>query len=470
MTLLQFLTVLRARWMTAALLWGVCVAVATALWMWLPRQFVASASVVLDVKSADPIAGLVSPGGVAPGYMATQVDIMTSDRVAQRVVRALKLDANADMRTLWQRDSGGKGNFEVWMGRLLQRKLDVRPARESNVIEVRFTSPEAGFAAVVANAFVQAYLDTLLDLRVDPARRYTAFFEDRVRRLREELERAQGRLSAHQRRKGITANDERLDVETARLNELSSQWVAVQAVAADGRSRRVAAATAADTMQEVLGNPVVAGLRTELARLEAREQELRERLGDRHPQALELRANIDSVRSKLELESKRLAASVGVNSIISESREAQVRTALEAQRTRVLQMKNERDELTVLQRDVENAQRAYEAVSSRLTQSSLESVTTQTNASVLMVATEPSLPAFPRASVLLPLGALGGLLLAAAGVLARESADRRIRTAEDVLQDLALPVLATLLPQHQRAPAAVQMMRAAADAGTGPAS
>ena len=444
MTFRQVLQVLRARWRLAARVFLATLSVAVLLTLLLPKQYTASASVVVDVKSADPIAGVTNPALTAPSYMATQVDIMESDRVAQQVVRAMKMADSADMRQQWTDDTSGSGNFELWLAGRLKRKLDVRPARESNLIEVRFTSVDPKFAAATANAFAQAYLGIVLDLRTDPARRYSAFFDDRARQLRDALEQAQRKLSAYQKDHGILATEERLDVENARMNDLSSQLVGLQAASADSRSRDVAAATAGESLQDIVANPVVAGLRSEIAKQEAHLQELSERLGDRHPQLIELRASIDSLHLRVEQETRRLASGLQVGSIISESRESQVRAALDSQRERLLRMKGERNELAVLQRDVEQAQRSYDGVVARLSQVSLESLSTQTNAALLMEATEPAQASFPRWTVNLPLGLFAGVLLALACTLARETADRRIRSTEDVLSGLRLPVLGTL--------------------------
>ena len=81
--------------------------------------------------------------------------------------------------------------------------------------------------------------------------------------------------------------DERMDVETQRLNDLSSQLVAIQAAAADASSRQAqASAGSADKLQEISNHPVVAGLRGDLSRMEAKLQELSSRLGDGHPQVI----------------------------------------------------------------------------------------------------------------------------------------------------------------------------------------
>jgi polysaccharide biosynthesis transport protein len=446
MSLRQLLTILRARLPLALLVIVLCTGIATALSFLLPKQYTASASVVVDVKSTDPIAGILAPALTMPSYMATQVDILESERVAQRVVRFLRMPESPQMRAQWQDETQSQGDFESWLAQLLLRKLDIRPARESNVIQVNFTSVDAKFAAAVANAFVQAYLDTTVELRVDPARRYSSMFEERGKKLREDLEKLQEKLSSFQKRNGIIATDERIDVETQRMNELSSQLVTLQTSSADSRSRQVAANEAADSLQDVISNPVVSGLRADLTRQESKLQEVSERYGPSHPSIIELKANIDGLRGKLEQETQRLSTSVGVTSIIYASREAQVRKSLEAQREKVLRMKALRDELLVLERDVENGQKAYDGVMQRLNLASLESVATQTNAMLLMSATQPSKPSSPKPVLLIPLGLAVGLLAALAAVLAREAADRRVRSHEDVARELRLPVLGALRP------------------------
>lgn len=459
MTAAQFLAILRGRWRIALGLLAAAMAVAVAISLLLPPRYVARASVVIDVKAADPIAGGNSPAVLAPSYMATQVDIMESERVARQVVRALQLDQAEAMRSQWQRETGSQGDFESWLARLLQRRLEVRPVRESNILEIEFASINPRFSATVANAFAQAYLDTVLELRVEPARRYTEFFEDRSRQLRERLESAQAQLSAFQRSKGIVATDERLDQETARIGELSTQLVVLQAASADSRGRQLAAGIAPEALQDVINHPVVQGLRIELGRQEARLKELSARLGDAHPTLLETRIAVAELNERLRSETQRLSASVGINSILSESREAQVKSSLDAQRERVLQLRGARDEMTVLQRDTELAQRAYDAVSARLTQMSLESDSEQTNASLLATATEPSRASFPNWPLNLLLGLAAGLLLGMLGALGRESADRRVRAVEDVARELQLPLLGEVLPQGLDAPAAVELLR-----------
>jgi len=444
MTFGQFLSILKARWWLALLVLALTVGITLAVNLMLPKQYKASASVVVDFKP-DPLSAALYGGMGSPAAMATQVDIIRSERVAQRVVRNLKLNESAQVRQQWQDETGGQGSIETWLGTLFQRNMEVEPSRESSVISISYKAADPRFAAGLANAFVQAYIDTTLELRVDPARQYSTFFETRSKEAREALEKAQTRLSTFQKDSGIIATDERLDIENGRLNELSSQLTTLQAISAESTSRQTQAqGSQADRTQEVLNNPIIGSLKAELSRSEAALQQMTVRLGDAHPQVQEARANIGELRRRLDAETTKVTGGITVSNTINRQREAVIRASLDAQRAKVLKLKAVRDEGLVLLRDVDNAQRAYDAVLQRLTQTSLESQTTQSNVNLLTQAVAPLRPSSPRVFLNTALAAVAGSLLAIGIALALELRDRRVRNLDDVVAALGLPVLGAL--------------------------
>ena len=444
MTFGQFLSILRARWFVALLVFGLTVATTLVVSLLLPKQYRAVASVVVDFKP-DPVSAVMYGGMASPGFMATQVDIIQSNRVAQRVVRNLKLNENPQVRQQWLEEAKGEGTIETWLGSVFQRQMDVVPSRESSVISVSYRAADPRFAAGLANAFVQAYIDTSLELRVDPARQYSAFFDTRAKEAREALERAQTKISTFQKDNGIIATDERLDVENARLNELSSQLTALQAIAAESASRQAQAqGVQGDKMQEVLNNPIVGQLKADINRGEARLKELNTRFGDSHPQVVETRANLGELRSRLDAETTKVTGGVTVSNTINRQREADIRGSLESQRAKVLRLKAVRDDGMVMQRDMENAQRTYDAVLQRFTQTSLESQTTQSNVNMLTQATPPLEPASPRILFNTLLAVFVGTLLAVVTALVLELIDRRIRGLDDAVTALGLPVIGVM--------------------------
>jgi chain length determinant protein EpsF len=444
MTFVQFLSILRARWWLALTVFLLTVGVTLVISLILPKQYKAIASVVVDSKP-DPVSAVIYGGGASPGFMATQVDIIQSERVAQRVVRNLKLIENPQLRRQWQDETKGEGNIESWLAAVFQRNMDVQPSRESSVISISYRAPDPRFAAALANAFVQAYIDTSLELRVDPARAYSGFFERRSKEAREALEAAQTRLSTFQKQNGIIASDERLDIENSRLNELSSQLTAIQAMAAESGSRQSQANGAqGDRITEVLNNPLILGIKSDISRGEARLQELSTRYGDLHPLVQESKANLAELRSRLETETRKVTGSVGLVNNVTRARESEVRTSLEAQRQKVLKLKAVRDEGLVLMRDVENAQKAYDAIQQRFTQTSLESQTTQSSSNILSQAVAPLEPASPKVLLNVVLSCFVGTLLAVATALALELRDRRVRNVDDITSAIGLPVLGVM--------------------------
>jgi chain length determinant protein EpsF len=396
--------------------------------------------VVVDVKSPDPIAGIMMPALVMPAYMATQVDIINSERVAQRVVKMLKLDENPAARTQWFEATEGRGRVDLWLAEALLRNLKVTPARESSVIAINYKATDPDFAAAVANAFAQAYMGTMIELKVEPARQYADWFGGQGKELRENLEKAQSKLSAYQQEHGIVANDERLDSETAKLNELSTQLTLVLAQTADAQSKQ-RSGTASATLPDITQNSLIMNLKVDIARQEAKLQDLAGNLGKNHPQYRQMEAEIASLKQRLESETRHIATGFSTSGAVSKDKEAVLRAALEAQKKKVLQLKRDRDEVAVLTRDVEAAQKAYDAVAQRLTQTRLESQATQTNVSVLTPATAPLEPSSPKILLNALIAVFLGTMLGVGAAVGIETLDRRVRSISDLSGLVPIPVL-----------------------------
>ena len=75
MKLTQALSILRARrWLVLSVLFAT-VSAGLALTFLLPPRYVATVSLVVDMKSTDPVSGALMPVPLLPTYVATQVDV-----------------------------------------------------------------------------------------------------------------------------------------------------------------------------------------------------------------------------------------------------------------------------------------------------------------------------------------------------------------------------------------------------------
>jgi polysaccharide biosynthesis transport protein len=108
----------------------------------------------------------------------------------------------------------------------------------------------------------------------------------------------------------------------------------------------------------------------------------------------------------------------------------------------VLQLNRNRNQLTLLRQEVDNAQAAYDAALARASQTKLESRIALTDVAILNTAAVPSKPTEPKPALNLVIATMLGLLLGTAVALCWEWIDRRVRSGEELEASLGIPVLA----------------------------
>jgi len=443
---LQMLLILRARYKAALIVAFVTVAVGTAGIMQVPKKYTAETTVMVDIRAPDPVAAALIPATMMnPVTLGSQVDVILSNRTARKVVKLLNLDQSPAARQQWLNVGEGKGKLEDWLANLLLKGLKVVPSRDSNLIRITFEGADPGFVEAVANAFAQSYIESAIELKVEPARQYARWFGDQAKVLRENVEKAQARMSEFQKQKGFVGTDETLDNETAKLNDLSARLTAAQSETRDVQSKLRGGSIAFETLPEVQQNSVILGLRSEIARVERGLKDAAANLGNKHPQYQRMEFEYAELKKRLEAETRIIVNSISSIGAVGKTREAELIAAIEAQKKKLLQLKGGRDELAVLMRDVETAKRAYDAVTTRFNQTSLESQATQTNISVLTPAVEPITPSFPKPLPITLLMAIGvGIVLGGAWAIALEMLDHRVRSTHDLAEMLQLPVLGVI--------------------------
>jgi len=431
------------------LVWGgivVLAGIALAYSLLSTKYYSAQAQILLDVREPEVMVNHgASYSVLSPTYMATQVDILRSARVAGKVVRALGLDKNPQAIAQWEQGRDGDASLEEYYGGVLGKALLVTPSKTSNTMTLEFTNPSPEFAANAANAYAHAYLEASVDLKVDPSRSFASWFSEKAKQERARLEAAQARLSQFQQESGIVVTDERLDMENTRLAEINTQLTAVQGQLGESRSRDRQARGKLDTSPDVMHNGVVESLRTEIARNEAKLDELSKQYGVNHPAYQGALAESASLKAALEREMHKVAGTIGVDNEVNIQRESQISTALALQKEKVLKMRAQRDQVAVLQRDVDLAQKAYELVTQRQSQTTLESQV-QNNSSIVILgeAIVPARASSPRTLRNTAIGAAMGLLLGTLLALALEMRRPLLRNEADIVEMLGLPLLATL--------------------------
>src|SRR5882672_6011106 len=241
MTLSQFLRILRAHAGSIFLTFVLIVGATAIVSEMLPREYIATTAIVIEYRGNGQAAESMPPAQLYPGYLATQVDVLSSQSVALQVVDKLGLVNHPDLQALYfaaplaalvddVRDLLARAGIdftlpEEWADRLglddddsavpdekleryrladqLLRRLSVNPTPDSSVIKLSYTAANASAAARAANTFVAAYQQVTLNLNTEPARESSSWFDEQLSSLRAELDAARDKYSKFQQGAGI---------------------------------------------------------------------------------------------------------------------------------------------------------------------------------------------------------------------------------------------------------------------------
>ena len=394
-----------------------------------------------------------------PDYLATQVDIINSDRVAERAAELLKMVS--DPEALAEYRKAGRGvSPAVFFGRRLHENLKVTPSVGSRVIAISYSSSDAGAAADGANAFARAYQDVSLEMLVDPSRQYDEWYKRNLEDLRTQLGTAQTKLIARQRELGVTApltTNTASDVaepEDARLTTLSQVLAQAQAAQTAAQSR-----TGSGALPDALINPVIQGLDADIKRLETQRAQMAGHFGPNSSEMRDMGAQIATMRSERGKQAATVSRSVAVAAGQARANVAGLESQMNTEKSRLIESRFRRGELGLMQQDVDGLRRSYDDLASRRANARVTANSAQTNVTILSLASPPAEKTFGTIIIGTILGALGGIILGLLTAGLRELSNRHMRRPEEAelllhvhnlgllsLHEPARPGLSHLLP------------------------
>jgi polysaccharide biosynthesis transport protein len=452
MNFFQFNNILKSRKSIILSTLMIIVSMTLLISLLLPKQYVATTAIIIDQRSVDPVTGLSLPVLLLPGYMATQVEVIASHNIMRKVVEKLKLNDDPQMRKDFAK-AENTGDIKDWVADKLLKKLDVRPSSESSLVQINFTAKNPQLAASIANAVADAYIQTSIELRAQPAKLTADWFDLQMVTLRERLEKAQSVLSTYQKQQGIIEGViegvdrfDRFDIEKTRLSDLSKQLVESQARTNELQARKdllvetLEKNGSYESLQEVLSSPLIQSLKTELARSGARLADLSQKFKKGNPQYRQAEAQVTSLQKEIKEAITMVLISIDTAVSSSKRRDIMLTKALAEQKEKVMELKKKHDQISVLSREVENVRKEYDDVAHRTVQTRMESEMSHTDISILNRALPPQNPAKPKVLLNLILAIFLGSLVGVGLVLLVESMDRRIRSAFDISEILGVPV------------------------------
>ncbi|VAX07320.1 Tyrosine-protein kinase EpsD [hydrothermal vent metagenome] len=431
-------------------------------------------------------------------FYETQYEIIKSRAVAARVVDKLGLATKEEARRARQQaesvakeQSGLSLNWRSWVPDELswlpdewlgqhepialtaeQRRealisrlaggLVVKGGDQSEIISIKYDSPDPEFAAEFVNAVADAYVAFGLHSRLTSARKTTSWLNDQITELKKKMEESEAALEVYQQSTGMVDTSSRQQVISTKLASLSVEQIKAQTAKSEAEIRYNQVLKIKQqgggygSLVSVLNSALVLGLNSKYSEMERRVSEYSDRYGHKHPKMIAAESDLKQADKALRSAINKVVESIRKEYDFAVAQERRVNALIKKQKREIGDVRGKGFALAKLEREVENNRQLYETFLGRFQEEDVVDEYDISNVRIIDRAIVPMTPIEPNIPRMRMISVVAGLVLGIMFAVVRERLDNTFKTLETLETKLGLPVLglAPLLKKIQRSESA----------------
>ena len=434
MSLMLVLQVLRRRIWIVALTFLATLSGALIVLAVVPSRYDAVATASIDPTVSDPVNGQTV--GMAMGIIqGNLMALAKSNQVAISVVKRLGMDSDPASQARYRSSSAsGLLDIQQWLATQLLDHVDPKFAMGSNVLSITYKGSAPQQAALVANAFMAAFIDAAIAQKGTAALKASSWYAPQMDKIRQDLADSRERLARFQLESKLVAPTGASNSDNMPLTSVTGDLSKAKAdlVALQTQFDTPIQTAASSTEGQNVDTQTLISLRSSLSALDAEIAKMQTEVGAKNPRLLEkfaarqslqqqMQTQLDDFRKKLK---DRIAAKADLIAKLEKARTERVGDMINVQ--------GQREQLAALERDVKFHQEELERIQKAASQSRQESQLSFSNIALLDNATPPLAVAFPKPTIALGMAVVLGLGLGALLALLAEALDRRVRAGDDI--------------------------------------
>ncbi|MGH9870458.1 MAG: GumC family protein [Candidatus Polarisedimenticolia bacterium] len=401
-------------------------------------------------------------------FYETQSRLIQSRSVARAVVRKLDLSKHPAYELPVSRSSEPPTpeERENILAAMVQAGTQVNLIRNSRLVNISFTGPDAELSARVANTIGDSFIEFNASNAYNTSERATTSMSRLIETLTQEIDQKERNLQEYAKEQEIILLDEKQNATTQKLNDLNTAFTKAQTVRIGHEARYAAMKeTPAEQMTELMTNDLLQELSRKHAELEREYVKMSERFKPAYPPMARLRIELEKARVRLDSERgdlrQRLVAQAREQYQAALREEQSLAEALDQQKRetqelgiRAIQYNNQRIE-------IENKRKTLEALLKRQTetQTTAGMENPQGNVRVVDEAAIPTAPSSPQRGLNFLLSLVAGLGLGIGLAFFFDYMDDSVNTADDLSRIAALPCLG-IIPSHDEEARRLSVVRA----------
>ncbi len=456
------LAMLWRRWPLVLAVTFACVALA-GLWLAVtPNRYTAQTMLQLNTRQEQVtnFEDVMSGIGTGDAAIRTEVDMLKSRKIAQRVIEDLDMLGRLSNRKSLKERLIGLGKMFLFpladepspaddkaakMTRAIDgflARLEVTQVPRSYSIIVRFTSTDPKMAVNVPNAVAEAYLTSQLEDKFDATKRANTWMNNRLKQLQKSVQQAELAVRKFREENDLT-QAHGVTLSEQQLSELNSQLILARTQLAEAEAKRSAAARGVSTASEVLNSPLIQNLRIQETEVRRKISDLGSRYGTRHPRMQTARQELADVQGKITEETAKIRGSLDNDLATAQARVQTLQEQLDQMQNQNKLSTSAEVQLAELERQAQAERSLYQAFLARSREiAQMDFV--QTDARVIYPAEVPLGPSQPKKAMVLVLALIAGGLLGVATAIALEAMDSGFRNSQQLEGITGLRVLGLL--------------------------
>lgn len=441
----------------------------------------ATTRILIDKESSN-IVNLRDPyyeGYYSEEYYNTQMQLIQSTAVASKVVKNLGLDRSPEaprpagkagegmLSGFWDlfrsKDKGKKEgakaeDFALALAKKVQGGLRVEPVKNSRLVNLSYDHSDPELAAKFANAYADAYLDQVLEIKMGTTRHAVEWMTKKLDEQKIKMEDSQKTLQEYIKNKDYFTIENKEAVTSPKIQSLSSQLMTAETRRRETEVLYNQVKGLSDNPHEAMsmpgiaGDPVIQSLRDEEIKTEKQLMELSKKYGERHPLMVKSKGDLKSVREKMASEIKRVIASRKNEYELAKANETNLRILFERGKGEAQSLTAKSMQFDMLKHEVDMNQQIYEALLKRVKETTLVEEVKSFNIYILDKAEIPKGPMKPNTFKNLLLAIMIGLSGGVGMAFFLEYLDNTFKGPEDMEEKLALPLLG-IVPRIKKADA-----------------
>jgi len=410
-------------------------------------------------------------------YYETQYEIINSRNIAETVVEKLGLvekykraqtenkskavsglsstikEIKTEFSALFSKEEKIKklaptdAELKIMLASGIQAGIEVSGGKQSQIINVSYTSPDPQEAAEIINAISDAYIQFGLESRLGEVKNTESWLGEQYALLKEKLQNSETKLSTYRSQQGLVDTSQQQRIGNTQLQSLNNELIRAQTNLSAAEEQYFAVRNVQKGSKDfyslgpVLQNKTASGLVTITARTSQKVSELTERYGEKHPSMISARSELKSSQDNLAREVDKIVDNIQKNYKLAQFQVTNINKLISKTRSDIQALQTENFSLVSLEREVENNRRIYENFQISLMETSGQSKYTASNVHIIDRAIVPKAPFKPNIKLIIVLAGVFGVFFGVVLAFMREALDNTFKTPDAIEEKLKLPAL-----------------------------